>query len=176
MSEKFLEACISNEFARAEALIGLKIPHEWQTTQQLMALRLADCHADPAYHPWSLRAISLKATGEMVGHIGFHTKPNPECLLPFVPDGIEFGYTIFAEHQRKGYATEAIRGLIRWGIQQREIRHFVVTIAPANVASQLLAKKLGFVKVGEHQDEADGLEEVFVLAGDALRRIAETED
>jgi RimJ/RimL family protein N-acetyltransferase len=170
MPEEFLEACLRDDTAQAEATIGLNIAPVWLQEKSLMAIRLDDCRSDPAYVPWSLRAMGLRQSGDMVGHIGFHSRPNPEYLHPFVPDGIEFGYTVFSEHRGQGYALEAIRGLLNWAAEKHAIRNFVVSIAPENTASTALAKKLGFVKVGEHQDEVDGLEIVYLLSGEALAR------
>jgi len=106
----------------------------------------------------------------MIGHIGFHSRPDPEYLRQYGIEGIELGYSVLSKYQRQGFATEAIRGLLNWATQKRVIRGFVVSIAPTNVASMTLARKLGFMKVGEHQDEVDGLEEVCVLTGEALER------
>lgn len=168
MPEAFLEACLQNDTARAETSIGLKVPPAWLQDKDLMALRLGDRRADPAYELWSLRAIGLQSSGEMIGHVGFHSCPDPEYLRDYVPDGIEFGYTVFPEYRRQGFATEAVRGLIGWTAREHGIRRFVVSIAPANVASTALAGRLGFVKIGEHRDAVDGLEYVYVLAGEAL--------
>ena len=40
----------------------------------------AELLADPHYLPWSVRAILLKETREMVGHLRFHTRPD-FCIL-----------------------------------------------------------------------------------------------
>lgn len=171
MPEEFLEACLKDRAAQAEALIGLKLSPAWFEEKEIMAMRLDDWRSDPDYAPWSLRAIGLRSTGEMVGHIGFHSRPDDEYLRPFAPDGIEFGYTVFPEHRRQGYAREAIQGLIKWAAEEHGVRHFVVSISHANVASATLAARLGFMKVGEHMDAVDGLEEVRVLAGEPLMRL-----
>lgn len=171
MPEEFFEASLKRQTAKAEALIGLRIPPAWFEEKELMATKLADCRSDAAYGRWSLRAIGLRSSGAMVGHIGFHSRPDAEYLRPFAPDGIEFGYTVFPSHRRQGYAREAIRGLINWAMKEHPVRRFVVSISPANVASATLAGKLGFVKVGEHLDEVDGLEEVYALGGEALTRL-----
>jgi [ribosomal protein S5]-alanine N-acetyltransferase len=64
--------------------------------------------ADPHYLPWSARAILLKETGEMVGHLRFHTRPDPEYLHPYARGAVELGYVIFSAHRRRGYALEAL--------------------------------------------------------------------
>ncbi len=171
MSEEFLEASLRDDVVSAEAAIGSKIPPEWLQRKAMMAMRLQECRSDPEYAPWSLRAIHLKSSGAMIGHIVFHTRPNPDYLRRFVTDGIEVGYTVFSEYRRRGYAEEAVRGMIGWAVEEAAIRHFVASISPTNVASLGLARKLGFVKVGEHQDSVDGLEEVYVLTGDPLARL-----
>jgi ribosomal-protein-alanine N-acetyltransferase len=171
MPAEFLEACLDNDIATAEARIELTLSPEWLQEKHLMTLRLKECHADPAYRPWSVRAMGLASSGRMIGHIGFHSPPDPEYLRRFVPDGIEVGYTVFAAYRRQGFAQEALGGLLSWATARSALRHVVASIAPTNVASTALAQKLGFVKVGEHQDEVDGLEYVYVLAGEALRQV-----
>ena len=124
------------------------------------ANRLAE---DPGYLPWSARAILLKASLHMVGHVRFHGQPDADYLHPFVRHAIEFGYAIFAAHRRRGYAEEAVRGLMQWARQAHGVDRFVVTIGPDNAASTHLAAKLGFTRIGENVDPVDGIEYVYLL-------------
>jgi ribosomal-protein-alanine N-acetyltransferase len=170
MSTQFLEASLRNNSASAEDLIGLKIPWECFQEKAIMTRRLRDCRSDPAYEPWSLRAIGLSASGVMIGRIGFHTRPNPDYLREFVTDGVELGYGVFSAYRRQGFAQEAIQGMLHWAATQHGVSRFVVSISPTNDASMALARKLGFARIGGHQDEVDGFEEVYSLSGEALER------
>lgn len=163
MSVQFLEAYVSGNLARAEELIGLRLSEELRYQTKWMAIRLDDLRTDPEYRPWSLRAVGLATSKTVIGTVGFHSRPNPEYLLPYVPDGIELGYGIFTAYRRQGFAEEAVRGLIGWASQEHRIRNFAVSISPANIPSIRLAAKLGFLKVGERMDDEDGLEEVYAM-------------
>jgi RimJ/RimL family protein N-acetyltransferase len=179
MPEAFLVASLRAEVAQAEALIDAEIPADWFEERALIQRRLDDRRRDPAYASWSVRAMlagpaARRPAGTMVGYIGFHTRPDPAYLRPHAPGGVEMGYTVFAPYRRQGYAEEAVRGLMRWAAQ-RGVERFVVSVAPGNVASTALARKLRFVKVTEQIDDVDGLEYVYVLAGQALRQIVATE-
>jgi RimJ/RimL family protein N-acetyltransferase len=52
---------------------------------------------------------------------------------------------------------------MRWARDEHGITEFVVSISPGNTPSLRLAASLGFVKVGSHIDEVDGLEDIFRL-------------
>lgn len=84
-------------------------------------------------------------------------------LHTFVRHAIEFGYAIFAAHRRRGYAEEAVRGLMQWARQAHGVDRFVVTIGPDNAASTHLAAKLGFTRIGENVDPVGGIEYVYLL-------------
>ena len=103
----------------------------------------------------------------MIGHIGFHGRPGDPALDPWCPGGAEFGYTVFEPERRRGFATEAARGLMDWATQEHAVRDFALTIAPTNTASLGVAQSLGFRRVGSHVDDVDGPEDVFVLRTDA---------
>jgi len=92
----------------------------------------------------------------VIGHIGFHAPPDARGAL-------EVGYTVDAGYRRQGYAFEAVQALVAWATLEFGVRHFVASIAPDNVASLGLARKLGFVQTGKHWDEEDGEELVFEL-------------
>jgi RimJ/RimL family protein N-acetyltransferase len=51
--------------------------------------------------------------------------------------------------------------LMQWAHQVHGVTRFVVTIRPDNAPSQALAAGLGFVRIGSHIDEVDGLEDIL---------------
>ncbi len=163
MQVEFLEACVAGDLASAEKVIGFGLSDEILASKHWMGIRINDIRKDPEYRPWSPRAIALASSKVMVGHIGFHSRPNPEYLRPFIGDGIELGYLVFSAYRRQRYAQEAIRGLMGWAAREHAVRTFSVSVAPANTPSLALAGKLGFRKVGERMDEEGGLEYVHVL-------------
>lgn len=152
MSPAFLSASQQGDNAGAEVEIGLVVPKDWLDEKPLMAMRLQDMAADAAYAPWSLRAIGLRSEHWMVGHVGFHGRPHEGTA--------ELGYTIFATARRRGFAEEAVLGMLRWAADQGVAR-FVLSIRPDNDASQALARKLGFTKIGTRDDPVDGVEDVL---------------
>ncbi len=163
MPVQFLEACVSGDLATAEKVIGFGLSEELYSSKHWMAIRINDLRTDPDYWPWSLRAIALATSRVVIGQIGFHSRPNPEYLRPLVPDGVELGYTIFTAYRRQGFAEEAARGLTDWASREQGVRNFAVSISPGNAPSIALARKLGFLKVGERIDDEDGLEEVYAM-------------
>jgi RimJ/RimL family protein N-acetyltransferase len=119
-----------------------------------LLMRAGQLRADPAYAPWSLRAVLLTEAGDEIGHAGFHARP--------VGGTVELGYTIFPAWRGHGFATEAAEGLMAFG-RTHGATTFGLSIAPDNAASLAIAAKLGFVRTGEHIDERRGLEWVFRL-------------
>jgi len=163
MSPAFMRASLSGNIALAEQLLGASLPADWPDCRSLLELRLKQMEADPAYEPWSLRAMVLRSEQAMVGHFGFHTAPGAEYLAPFSPAAVEFGFTVFPPYRRRGFAREASLAMMQWAGKVHGQRTFVVSIRPDNNASLGLAAQLGFVKIGHHIDEVDGWEDVFEL-------------
>jgi [ribosomal protein S5]-alanine N-acetyltransferase len=173
MSEPFMQACLEKRVNDAETLLGASLNPAWFEEMGFLAMRVEQLRQDPEYMIWGPRAVVLEselARARVIGHIGFHGKPNQPYLLEFVPDGIEFGYTIDEAFRRQGFALEASLALMRWAALEQGISRFVLSVSPDNAASQGLAAKLGFKRVGQHIDVEDGLEEVFELTGEALSR------
>jgi RimJ/RimL family protein N-acetyltransferase len=159
----FLQASLDRDYAAAERLLGLSIPADWFEGERRIRRRLEQLQHDPSLQPWLIRAIGLRQKRQMVGHIGFHTKPGPEYLRDIAPDGVEFGYTVYEPFRRQGYAREACEALMKWAHEAEGVREFVVSISPENIASRRLAEGFGFEQVGSHMDEEDGLEYIYRL-------------
>jgi RimJ/RimL family protein N-acetyltransferase len=162
MDGEVMTACMTGALARAGERLGVTVPRDVLDRPTSFEFGLAQLAADPDYLPWSARAVILTVDNTMVGHVRFHSRPDPEYLQPFAKEAVEFGYTIFERYRRNGYATEAVSGLMGWAGAHFDVGRFVASIAPDNLPSLRLVARLGFVKVGEQIDDIDGLEHVFL--------------
>jgi ribosomal-protein-alanine N-acetyltransferase len=159
----FMRASLAGDLPTAEILLGIPLSITWPEFPDTLARRLKQLEADPSLEQWLLRAIVLRDEHIMVGHIGFHEAPGPEHYRDIAPGAAEFGYTIYEPYRRRGYAREAALALMDWAHREHGVPRFVLTISPENAPSQALAIKLGFVRIGSHIDEVDGLEDILVL-------------
>jgi ribosomal-protein-alanine N-acetyltransferase len=156
-------AGLSGDRAAVAQSLAASVPPDLMEEPDVLRHAAARLAEDIGYLPWSARAILLKATMHMVGHVRFHSRPDPDYLAPYARQAVEYGYVVFAAHRRRGYAEEALVGLMRWARQTHGVGRFVVTIAPDNRPSTELAAKLGFERIGEHVDPVDGIEYVYLL-------------
>lgn len=157
-----IDAGLSGDREAVERHLHAKVPTDLIEDPVVLQFAKARLAEDPAYLPWSVRALILKASGEMVGHIRFHTRPDPDYLRCYAANAVEFGYVVFAAHRRHRYAREAVDGLMLWAEREHGISRFVVTIAPANLPSLQLAARSGFRKIGQHVDPVDGVEDIYL--------------
>jgi RimJ/RimL family protein N-acetyltransferase len=92
---------------------------------------------------WELRntgnwALEEQASGAFVGRAG-----------PFWPErknwpGIEIGWTLHPDHWGKGYATEAGAAARDWVFAHHDVDAIYSCILDDNLASQAVARRLGF--------------------------------
>jgi RimJ/RimL family protein N-acetyltransferase len=85
--------------------------------------------------------IELLATGELIGNAGLHHffEQNRRC---------EIGYSLASKHWGQGYATEALRTIIRHGFDALDLNRIEADIDPRNIGSARVLEKLGFRKEG----------------------------
>jgi RimJ/RimL family protein N-acetyltransferase len=163
LSSTLLEAALARDFETCTRLLGTPAPRQWLARPGLIGLRLRELQLHPEYEPWSLRGICLRSDGEMIGHIGFHSAPDPDYLRPNVSGAVEFGYHIYRGYRHRGYATEAVQGLIDWAIRTQGVTRLVVSIAPTNRASKAIARRFGFRPLGGQDAPAGAVEEELLL-------------
>lgn len=85
--------------------------------------------------------IVAKESGEVVGDIGtHHCYPIDGCL--------SYGISIRADQRRKGYASEAIRLVLRFYFFERRYQKANITAYEFNDASIALHRRLGFQQEG----------------------------
>ncbi len=93
----------------------------------------------------TLWTIILKDQDKMIGDLCFVGEPNES-------GEVEIGYGTYKAFQGKGYMTEAVGGMIRWALEQPEIKAIVASADKTNTASYSVLIKNGFIKSGENQD------------------------
>lgn len=84
--------------------------------------------------------------GEFCGSIGFRWTPGTEALPPFCLGHI--GYAVVPWKQNRGYATAALREILR-DANARGLRYAEITTEPENIASQRVIEHNGGVLVEE---------------------------
>ncbi|WP_024856143.1 GNAT family N-acetyltransferase [Ruminococcus albus] len=97
---------------------------------------LNGCLANPYQWDWyAIWMIELK-DGTHIGEL---------CFKGLSADGIaEIGYGISEEYQNKGYATEAVKGVLEWAFSRPEVTAVEAETDPDNTASKKVLEKCGF--------------------------------
>jgi RimJ/RimL family protein N-acetyltransferase len=94
---------------------------------------------------WAIQGFSMfsvieRASGRWIGRLG-----------PWFPEGWpgpEVGWAIIPDAQGRGYATEGASAAIDWAFDHLGWTEVIHTIAPDNVASHAVARRLGSVNRG----------------------------
>lgn len=133
--------------AALEAALGASVPATWPPqfldppALQFMLDRLEE---GPAQAGWWLHFIVLShdsAGRLLIGSAGYKGPP--------VDGFVEVGYGIVRDQHRRGYASEAVRGLLRRAFAQSDIHTVIAETLPELIGSIGVLTKCGFHLVGE---------------------------
>ncbi len=86
-------------------------------------------------YTWYQLGILLKGTDELIGDVGIHFIDSDNLQ-------VEIGYTLSLQHQSKGYATEAIIGLINYLFNGLKKHRIIASVDPRNVKSIALLERI----------------------------------
>ena len=141
------DALVSDR-AEAERLLGVALAPDWPDSELLEFLPLYSRylreHPDAlGYGAWLLVE---RESGMVVGSAGFRGLPKEE-------GEIEIGYGIHPDYRGRGYAPEAVRALLAWGLAQPGVERVTAHCDPANLPSLRVVAKVGMSADGER----DGL-------------------
>jgi ribosomal-protein-alanine N-acetyltransferase len=78
-----------------------------------------------------------KSSGTIIAELGFKGPPNRQGF-------IEIGYGTMPAHQGKGYMTEAVKGMLQWASQRKEVKGVLAETHRSNRASARVLEKNGF--------------------------------
>lgn len=90
---------------------------------------------------WVQYGIEKKATGQLIGDCAIKLQQSEPRIA-------EIGITISHLEQKKGYAKEAMLGILGFLFDEKGIHRIVETVATENLASINLMKSIGFRQEG----------------------------
>jgi RimJ/RimL family protein N-acetyltransferase len=104
-------------------------------------------YEEGVFHPeWGMYVLVRRDDDRAVGAMGFHG----------VPDGdgrVEIGYDLVVGARGHGYATEALRTLSRWALEQDGVRTVAAVVDQENVPSQKVVTRAGFTEVSRQEGQ-----------------------
>lgn len=148
-----VEAVLAGERARAEALIGARLPDAWpgrKLLERAFVLRLDDIRADPARRLWGDRVmIAREGPRVVVGSVVFHGAPGDD-------GAIEIAYGVEEASQGRGLATEAVGASVAWAFEHDFVEKVRATAPLWHAASRRVLEKVGLREVGRADHELLG--------------------
>lgn len=142
---------MTGDRARAEELVGAKLPEAWPgraLIERAFSASLDHIRARPDVRLWGDRVmISRSGPRRVIGSVVFHGAPDEDGV-------VEVAYGVEQESQREGYATEGTRTSVEWALAQDGVRLVRATTPSWHVPSRRVLEKCGFRLVGSHDSEA----------------------
>ncbi len=86
---------------------------------------------------WWLHLVILKQGRLLIGTVGYKGPPSADGT-------VELGYAIVSDQQRKGFATEAVKGLVSHALAVPSVRRVIAETLPGLAPSIGVLKKCGF--------------------------------
>jgi RimJ/RimL family protein N-acetyltransferase len=107
------------------------------------------------YHKrgYGMFALVEKSIGNVIGFCGI--------VHPGGQQEAEVKYAFLRSHWGQGFATEAVRELIKYGQQKHGLTYMIATVAPENLASQIVLAKVGMSKGELRSNDDDSQTQVF---------------
>jgi RimJ/RimL family protein N-acetyltransferase len=134
------------------AVIGAEVPSGWPPDlydADAIRFLLDAAGNDTGSGPWGLYYLIRRAQGNggetVVGVAGFKGPPDAAGI-------VELGYGVVEEHQRQGYATEAVQGLVRFAFASSNVATVVAQTLPHLAPSIGVLLKAGFTFAGPGND------------------------
>ena len=138
--------------ARFAALLGAEVPAAWpppENDEQSMTFftEYVEKHPDGVgWAAWYILLCNEDGRRMAIGTCGFKGGPDEEGT-------VETGYSILEDHQRRGYAPEAVAALVNWAFGHLEVRRIIAHTFPDLRPSIRVLEKCGFTFAGAGTEE-----------------------
>ena len=140
--------------AALAAAVGATVSEEWPPElydENATKWTLAALEREPAYADWGMHYVLLSAgattpgTAALIGTSGIKGPPNPAGM-------VEIGYSILPAHQRRGYAREAVDGLLAFAFADPRVTMVIAHTLPELIPSIGVLQSAGFAFAGNGDD------------------------
>lgn len=137
----------------AEVMRYYPKPFDRQKVQDWIAWNLENYRTDG----FGLWAVHLRATGELLGDCGITMQQIHGQRLP------EIGFHMKKSVWGQGYATEAAKACLAWGMQQTDFPAFYCYQKSTNLPSRRVAEKLGMTLQETYADPVNTVTSVYAI-------------
>jgi RimJ/RimL family protein N-acetyltransferase len=126
---------------------GLRLPPDGVDSPEMlrvlraMSARLRDARCEGSW--------LIVAGDEVVGLCGYKQPPSED-------GNVEIGYGIARGRRGNGYASRAVRAILEEGRRDSSILALTAATATANIVSQQVLERNGFIRTGTSYDPDDG--------------------
>jgi ribosomal-protein-alanine N-acetyltransferase len=140
------QAALAGEAALGASLHAA-VPHTWPPEYldaSALEYTLARLAEGPEQAGWWLHFVVLPhatAGRAVIGSAGYKGPPSADGT-------VEVGYGIVSEHHRRGYASEAVRGLLSRAFAVPAVKRVIAETYPALTGSIGVLRKCGFRLIG----------------------------
>jgi RimJ/RimL family protein N-acetyltransferase len=140
-----------NDKTQLAQLLNAKVPKEFppEIMADVMELFAQTLETDPGLVGWWGWYLVLNEPNQervLIGCAGFTGYPDVEGNLLM-------GYAVLDAYQNKGYATEAVGGLLHWAFNQPQVMSVTAETYPDHLTSIRVMKKNGMVQLGKGGEE-----------------------
>lgn len=97
----------------------------------------ANAHQDR--HGYTLWAVELKETGQLIGFVGLNYTDWPAHFTP----AVEIGWRLGSQYWGQGYATEAAKACLKYAFDCCQLNEIVSFTVPANLNSIKVMQRIG---------------------------------
>ena len=149
-----MRAMLEGDLPEASRLSGRQLPSFFLGEKWLWEIRWDQLRTSPEDAPWLVRVVVLEPAGVVIGHAGFHGRPDAAGM-------VELAYTVAPEHRGNGYAHAVLAALVDEAKSCPNVNLVRATISPDNAPSLAVIRRGHFVHVGEQWDDIDGFELIF---------------
>jgi RimJ/RimL family protein N-acetyltransferase len=138
-----------DEPARFARQLDVRLPDDWppglydEDARRYFQERF---EADPASAHWLVWYVVQATDRVLIGSFGFFGPPDGDGQ-------VTLGYSVSAAYQRRGYATEAVKELVRWAFEHPAVLCVIAETFPQLTGSIKVLQKNGFQHVGAGSDD-----------------------
>ena len=128
-------------------LLGIEVPESWPPPlydADAINWMLGRLREEPGFEAWGFRYFVLRRDGGDVA-VGAGGYKGP----PSVDGTVEIGYSTLPEHQKKGFASEAVEGLVARAFEDDRVSRVLAETLPGLSPSIGVLEKTGFELLGE---------------------------